>query len=264
MGQGCVKNKSGLFIFSGAVPGTSRKTGSKPTADSSKDSSQYFENPVSSSRKIAANFDAVDNSIFSAFGCVHPTFGKTSNGAMTGNAVSSGIKSGRKDDGWKEVTRSFPSSRSKKVIVPSSVISRVIGRGGCNINAIREATGAHIEVEKQQKGQAQPERTIQIKGTAESTKQAHTLITALMNEPDLDVKKLFPLTSSSAPTLSCFTTGTFSLPPSSTVTASQRATIATSGSSPTNVDNTLFSTFVSAPLAAASGDFIHNKLSKKF
>jgi predicted RNA-binding protein YlqC (UPF0109 family) len=99
---------------------------------------------------------------------------------------------GRKDDGWKEVTRSCPSSRSKKVIVPSSVISRVIGRGGCNINAIREATNAHIEVEKQQKGQVQPERTIQIKGTAEATKQAYSLITALMNEPDVDIKKLIP------------------------------------------------------------------------
>ncbi|XP_035703978.1 ankyrin repeat domain-containing protein 17 isoform X5 [Folsomia candida] len=100
--------------------------------------------------------------------------------------------SGRKDDGWKEVTRSCPSSRSKKVMVPSTVISRVIGRGGCNINAIREATNAHIEVEKQQKGQVQPERSIQIKGTSEATKQAFNLITALMNEPDVDIKKLIP------------------------------------------------------------------------
>lgn len=39
--------------------------------------------------------------------------------------------------------------RSKKVSVPSTVISRVIGRGGCNINAIRECTGAHIDIDKQ-------------------------------------------------------------------------------------------------------------------
>ena len=31
--------------------------------------------------------------------------------------------------------------------VSSSVISRVIGRGGCNINAIRETTGAHIDID---------------------------------------------------------------------------------------------------------------------
>lgn len=29
------------------------------------------------------------------------------------------------------------------------MISRVIGRGGCNINAIRECTGAHIDIDKQ-------------------------------------------------------------------------------------------------------------------
>lgn len=51
--------------------------------------------------------------------------------------------------------------RSKKVSVPLNAISRVIGRGGSNINAIRGATGAHIEVEKQSKGQG--ERIITIK-----------------------------------------------------------------------------------------------------
>lgn len=55
---------------------------------------------------------------------------------------------------------SFP-YRSKKVSVPLNAISRVIGRGGSNINAIRSATGAHIEVEKQGKGQG--ERIITIK-----------------------------------------------------------------------------------------------------
>lgn len=51
--------------------------------------------------------------------------------------------------------------RCKKVSVPLNAISRVIGRAGSNINAIRAATGAHIEVEKQSKGQG--ERTITIK-----------------------------------------------------------------------------------------------------
>lgn len=44
--------------------------------------------------------------------------------------------------------------------VPANAISRVIGRGGMNINAIRESSGAHIEVEKQ-KGQG--ERTVIIR-----------------------------------------------------------------------------------------------------
>jgi hypothetical protein len=38
--------------------------------------------------------------------------------------------------GWKEVVR-----KSKKVSVPSNAISRVIGRGGSNINAIRYMDG---------------------------------------------------------------------------------------------------------------------------
>jgi hypothetical protein len=80
------------------------------------------------------------------------------------------------DAGWKEVVR-----KSKKVSVPSNAISRVIGRGGSNINAIRELSGAHIEVEKQSKGQG--DRTILIKGSAEATRNAHTWITAIIASP---------------------------------------------------------------------------------
>lgn len=77
-------------------------------------------------------------------------------------------QSSKRDEGWKEVIRkssvqtvSTSESGVKKVSVPLNAISRVIGRGGSNINAIRGATGAHIEVEKQSKGQG--ERIITIK-----------------------------------------------------------------------------------------------------
>lgn len=40
-------------------------------------------------------------------------------------------------------------SRSKKLSVPASVVSRIMGRGGCNITAIQDVTGAHIDVDKQ-------------------------------------------------------------------------------------------------------------------
>ena len=87
------------------------------------------------------------------------------------------------DAGWKEVVR-----KSKKVIVPANAISRVIGRGGCNINAIREMSGAHIEVEKLQgKVSQQTERTILIKGSAEATRQANTWIQQIINSPDKDM-----------------------------------------------------------------------------
>lgn len=68
------------------------------------------------------------------------------------------ISRGQSDDSGRFMNSPF---RSKKVSVPPNAISRVIGRGGSNINAIRVATGAHIEVEKQSK--CQGERIITIK-----------------------------------------------------------------------------------------------------
>jgi len=87
------------------------------------------------------------------------------------------------DAGWKEVVR-----KSKKVSVPSNAISRVIGRGGSNINAIRELSGAHIEVEKQSKGQG--DRTILIKGSAEATRLANQWITAIIASPEKDLAEI--------------------------------------------------------------------------
>lgn len=78
----------------------------------------------------------------------------------------------------------------KKIQVPANAISRVIGRSGSNINAIRAATGAHIEVEKQSKQQG--DRSITIKGVAEATKHAHTLISTLIKDPDADILSMLP------------------------------------------------------------------------
>lgn len=78
----------------------------------------------------------------------------------------------------------------KKIQVPLNAISRVIGRGGSNINAIRAATGAHIEVEKQ--GKTQGDRSITIKGVPEATKQAHSLISTLIKDPDADILSMLP------------------------------------------------------------------------
>merc|ERR1719300_1358261 len=87
------------------------------------------------------------------------------------------------DAGWKEVVR-----KSKKVSVPSNAISRVIGRGGSNINAIRELSGAHIEVEKQSKGQG--DRTILIKGSADATRLANQWISGIIASPDKDLAEI--------------------------------------------------------------------------
>merc|ERR1712155_440158 len=67
--------------------------------------------------------------------------------------------------------------------VPSNAIGRVIGRGSSNINAIRKLSGAHIEVEKQSKG----DRTILIKGSADATRLANQWISAIIASPDKDL-----------------------------------------------------------------------------
>ncbi|XP_060802351.1 ankyrin repeat and KH domain-containing protein 1 isoform X4 [Amyelois transitella] len=108
-----------------------------------------------------------------------------------------GCIGGRREEGWKEVVRkssvqavSTVEPGCKKVSVASHAISRVIGRAGTNINAIRAATGAHIEVDKQSKGQG--ERIITIKGSAEATKQAGALIAAMIRDPEADIASLLP------------------------------------------------------------------------
>ncbi|KAK9403715.1 ankyrin repeat and KH domain-containing protein 1 [Crotalus adamanteus] len=60
--------------------------------------------------------------------------------------------------------------RSKKLSVPASVVSRIMGRGGCNITAIQDVTGAHIDVDKQKDKNG--ERMITIRGGTESTRYA--------------------------------------------------------------------------------------------
>lgn len=114
-------------------------------------------------------------------------------------------QAGKREEGWKEVVRkssvqavSTTESGVKKVSVPLNAISRVIGRGGSNINAIRGATGAHIEVEKQSKGQG--ERIITIKGSADATKQAHSLIATLIKDPDVDILQMLPKANKTVPT----------------------------------------------------------------
>ncbi|XP_018421503.1 PREDICTED: ankyrin repeat domain-containing protein 17 isoform X5 [Nanorana parkeri] len=99
--------------------------------------------------------------------------------------IASPKRGQKREEGWKEVVR-----RSKKVSVPSTVISRVIGRGGCNINAIREFTGAHIDIDKQKDKTG--DRIITIRGGTESTRQATHLINALIKDPDKEIDELIP------------------------------------------------------------------------
>uniref|UniRef100_A0A3P8T2I2 Ankyrin repeat and KH domain containing 1 n=1 Tax=Amphiprion percula TaxID=161767 RepID=A0A3P8T2I2_AMPPE len=98
----------------------------------------------------------------------------------------------KREEGWKEVVR-----RSKKLSVPASVVSRIMGRGGCNITAIQDVTGAHIDVDKQKDKNG--ERMITIRGGTESTRYAVQLINALIQDPAKELEDLIPRNHIRAP-----------------------------------------------------------------
>ncbi|XP_068134225.1 ankyrin repeat and KH domain-containing protein 1-like isoform X2 [Hyperolius riggenbachi] len=99
--------------------------------------------------------------------------------------LSSPKRGQRREEGWKEVVR-----RSKKLSVPASVVSRIMGRGGCNITAIQDVTGAHIDVDKQKDKNG--ERMITIRGGTESTRYAIQLINSLIQDPAKELEDLIP------------------------------------------------------------------------
>ena len=100
-------------------------------------------------------------------------------------ALTSSPRRSRKEDGWKEVVK-----KSKKIIIQSDAVSRVIGRAGYNINAIREASKAHIELDKN----ARPglNATITIRGSADAIKLANKYITALVNDAHATIADILP------------------------------------------------------------------------
>ena len=75
----------------------------------------------------------------------------------------------------------------KKLDVPAKAVSRVIGRGGCNINAIREFSGAKIDLDKLK---TSDDAVVTIKGLADSIIKASELISALIREADKDIDQL--------------------------------------------------------------------------
>ncbi|XP_071954118.1 ankyrin repeat domain-containing protein 17-like [Antedon mediterranea] len=169
-----------LYKTSGENTKNDRGRRKRPSKDTKANSNRHIEKPMVSEDyngltpiSLTKNARMGDNNLVASVG------------SKTAPSLIVSPKRGqRRDDGWMEVVR-----RSKKVAVPGSAISRVIGRGGCNINAIREVTGAHIDVDKQNKG---GERTINIKGSADSTRHAHQLINALIKDPNKELDEIIP------------------------------------------------------------------------
>lgn len=88
------------------------------------------------------------------------------------------------EESWEKVA----ANRQKKVKLSSTSVSRVIGKSGCNINAVRQASGAYIEIEKNRPGAS--ERMVTIKGTTEGVNEASRLIKLLVDNPDVDVDEI--------------------------------------------------------------------------
>ena len=87
-------------------------------------------------------------------------------------------------DAWTvNETQTTSSGRDKQrrafaITVTSSTVARIIGRAGQNINAIRESTNAHIEVEKIATRREQATRQITVKGSVEAIRFVFFLFAA--------------------------------------------------------------------------------------
>uniref|UniRef100_A0A2D4I4X5 K Homology domain-containing protein n=6 Tax=Micrurus TaxID=8634 RepID=A0A2D4I4X5_MICLE len=139
--------------------------------------------------------------------------------------------------------------RSKKLSVPASVVSRIMGRGGCNITAIQDVTGAHIDVDKQKDKNG--ERMITIRGGTESTRYAVQLINALIQDPAKELEDLIPKTHIRTPVSSAKSIHTNFSSGVSTASASNKNSFSIGASSLVTSQSSTLSTFQSA-----------NKLSK--
>ncbi|TMS38462.1 hypothetical protein L596_005182 [Steinernema carpocapsae] len=104
-------------------------------------------------------------------------------------AAGAAVKAESDDGGvWNNIESS--KRRQQVMNLASNQIARVIGRGGTNINTIREATNANIEVEKQLSSRNQGPRNITIKGNAEAVRNAVAMIDILLKEVDLGINQV--------------------------------------------------------------------------
>lgn len=189
-----------------AKPASSRDSKSFENSNSR---SQHRKSMVFGNSRSSGGGDDYEIDYFKVVNSVMQTSAKPKIAASPTKASSqsaTALTKPPREEEWKEVGRKPTTSTSavaaapivppaneigcKKIQVPLNAISRVIGRGGSNINAIRAATGAHIEVEKQ--GKTQGDRSITIKGVADATKQAHNLISTLIKDPDADILSMLP------------------------------------------------------------------------
>jgi len=112
----------------------------------------------------------------------------STNTSSTTAAVSSSNKKARTGTGTRKEDGD-PNRKCQRIAVPAKAISRIIGRAGCNINAIREATGAQVDLDKLKNS---TDAIVTIRGGADASRIAHDLIVALIRESDKDIEQLIP------------------------------------------------------------------------
>uniref|UniRef100_A0A672ZZ36 Ankyrin repeat and KH domain containing 1 n=1 Tax=Sphaeramia orbicularis TaxID=375764 RepID=A0A672ZZ36_9TELE len=171
------------------TPSTNRKNKKNKTKESSPNEPIILQDPqVSSSLQAPDTNDSTSSSLPSPF----KTMALPITSPNSKLSLTSPKRGQKREEGWKEVVR-----RSKKLSVPASVVSRIMGRGGCNITAIQDVTGAHIDVDKQKDKNG--ERMITIRGGTESTRYAVQLINALIQDPAKELEDLIPRNHIRAP-----------------------------------------------------------------
>ena len=99
-----------------------------------------------------------------------------------------------KEEGWQEVSR-----KCNKLVVPGKSVSRLIGRAGCNINAIREYTKATIDLNKMKNSN---DNTALLKGSPESIQLAAKFIEVFIEDVDADIDKIISHHKASNPSFS--------------------------------------------------------------
>ncbi|KAG1661828.1 Ankyrin repeat domain-containing protein 17 [Nymphon striatum] len=92
------------------------------------------------------------------------------------NSSSSPKKGQKKEDGWKEVVR-----KTKRLPIPPHAVSRVLVRNGKHISAIKEISGANIEIEKKDSG---GDRYAVIRGSNEAVRQASNMLNTLFKDQE--------------------------------------------------------------------------------
>jgi len=114
---------------------------------------------------------------------------KSSTNSSTVSAISSGSKKVKTGTGTGTRKEDDPNRKCQRIAVPAKAISRIIGRAGCNINAIREATGAQVDLDKLKNS---ADAVVTIRGNTDASRIAHDLVVALIRESDKDIEQLIP------------------------------------------------------------------------